>query len=62
MDEIVGKVLEYDQDPREVVTDPKARYFGIEMSDHLLVPGPNPRLGSTQFDWWLTHVPPPPNR
>ena len=24
-----------------------------------LIPGPDARLGATNFDWWLTHVPPP---
>jgi uncharacterized protein YbjT (DUF2867 family) len=59
MDEIVGRVLAYDKSPRKVVVDEEARYFGIKLSDQSLVPGPNPRLGSTKFDWWLTHVPPP---
>ncbi len=62
IDEIVGKVLEYDKDPRTVVVDPRALYFGLKLSDQSLVPGPNPRLGSTKFDWWLTHVPPPQKR
>jgi hypothetical protein len=31
----------------------------LKLSDQSLVPGPNPRLGSTKFDWWLAHVPPP---
>lgn len=59
LDEIVGKVLEYDRDPRRVVADPEARYFGVKLSDQSLVPGPNPHIGSIKFDWWLTHVPPP---
>ena len=59
MDEIVGKILEYDKDGRKVIIDPEALYFGIKLNDQTLVPGPNPRLGSTKFDWWLTHVPPP---
>jgi uncharacterized protein YbjT (DUF2867 family) len=59
IDEIIGKVLEHDQSPRRIVVDPEARYFGIKLSDQSLVPGPNPHLGSTRFDWWLTHVPPP---
>src|SRR5260221_5782968 len=50
MDEIVGKVLEYDKDRRKVIIDPEARYFGIKLNDQTLVPGPNPRLGSTQID------------
>ena len=59
LDELVGKVLAYDKDPRKVVMDPKALYFGIKVDDQTLRPGPNPRLGATKFDWWLTHVPPP---
>ena len=62
MDEIVGRVLEYDNSPRKVVRDPEAPYYGLKLSDQSLVPGSNPRLGSTKFDWWLTHVPPPPQR
>jgi hypothetical protein len=34
-------------------------WWVVGMSDQSLVPGPNPHLGSTKFDWWLTHVPPP---
>jgi uncharacterized protein YbjT (DUF2867 family) len=59
IDEIVGKVLAYDKSPRKVVVDSEALYFGVKLSDKSLVPGSNPQLGSTKFDWWLTHVPPP---
>ena len=59
LDEIVGKVLKYDKDPRKVVVDPEARYFGVKLNDTSLVPGQSPHLGSTKFDWWLTHVPAP---
>jgi len=59
LDEIVSKVLKYDKDPRKVVVDPEARYFGVKLSDASLVPGQSPHLGSTKFDWWLTHVPAP---
>jgi uncharacterized protein YbjT (DUF2867 family) len=59
IDEIVGRLLEYDKSPRKVVADPEALYFGIKLSDQSLVPGANPELGSTKFDSWLTHVPPP---
>jgi uncharacterized protein YbjT (DUF2867 family) len=60
IDEIVATTLEHDNDPRKVVVDPNALYFGIKLNDQSLVPGPGARLGSTKFDWWLTHVPPPP--
>jgi uncharacterized protein YbjT (DUF2867 family) len=59
MDEIVGTVLEYDKNPRKVVADPEALYYGAKLSDQSLLPGSNPHLGPTRFDWWLTHVPAP---
>jgi len=42
------------KDPREVVTDPKARYYGIEVSEKTLVPDDGARLGETRFETWLT--------
>lgn len=62
LDELVRQVIAYDKDPRKVITDPNALYFGVEVNDQTLRPGPNPLLGSTKFDWWLTHVPPPPKK
>ena len=62
LDEPVRKVLEYDNDMRKVIADPQALYFGVKVTEKALVPGPNPRLGSTKFDWWLTHVLPPQKR
>jgi uncharacterized protein YbjT (DUF2867 family) len=59
LDEAVRKVLEYDHDPRKVIADPEAPYFGVKVSERTLVPDAGARLGSTAFDWWLTHVPAP---
>ena len=59
LDEAVCKVLEYDHDARKVIADPAAPYYGAKVSEKTLVPGAGARLGSTRFDWWLTHVPPP---
>ena len=53
LDKLVACVLEYDQDPRKVVTDPDARYSGVKLSENSLIPGKDAKLGSTQFDWWL---------
>lgn len=58
MDELVGKVLAYDKDPRKVVVDANALYFGAKLTDKSLVPESSARRGPTRFDWWLTHVPP----
>jgi uncharacterized protein YbjT (DUF2867 family) len=62
IDELVGKVLAYDKDPRMVVVDFEALYFGIKLTDKSLVPGATARIASTRFEWWLTHVPAPPQR
>ena len=62
IDELVGKVLAYDKDPRTVVVDPNALYFGIKLDDKSLVPEANAERGATRFEWWLTHVPAPPKR
>jgi uncharacterized protein YbjT (DUF2867 family) len=60
IDELVGRVLAYDKDPRRVIGDPETPYSGVKLNDMSLVPGPNARLGPTRFEWWLTNVPPPP--
>lgn len=59
-DEAVRKVLEFDGDPRPVIADPKATYYGVELGEETLVPGANARLGRTTLNWWLANVPAPP--
>ena len=54
-DELVREYLSATSDPRKVVTDDKPLYYGIEVNDHSLVPGPNPRLGKVHFKDWLSH-------
>ncbi|RZU41807.1 SDR family oxidoreductase [Edaphobacter modestus] len=54
MAEIVKRALTAKHDPRPVVSDPGARYFGYAIDDHSLIPGgPNPRIAPTRFDDWL---------
>lgn len=55
LDELVRKGLAARNDPREVVADPHARYYGIELSDRTLLPGDDARLGETRFAEWLKH-------
>jgi uncharacterized protein YbjT (DUF2867 family) len=62
LDELMARVLEYDKDPRKVVTDPDARYSGAKLSENSLIPGKDAKLGSTKFDWWLENVAPPPKK
>jgi len=54
-DELVRQYLSATSDPRKVVTDDKPVYYGIEVNDQSLVPGPNPRLGKVHFKDWLSH-------
>jgi len=54
-DELVRQYLSATSDPRKVVTDEKPLYYGIEVNDQSLVPGPNPRLGKVHFKDWLSH-------
>ena len=51
--DMVRRFLLATKDPREVVEDPTARYFGAELQDNTLVPGPSPRLGTINFDAWF---------
>jgi uncharacterized protein YbjT (DUF2867 family) len=60
LDEAVRKVLASDHDPRKVIADPEAPYYGVHVSGRVLMPNPGARIGSTKFDWWIAHVPPPP--
>jgi uncharacterized protein YbjT (DUF2867 family) len=51
--EIVARYLQAVGDPREVVSDPEARYFGGRVAEHSLVPLGEARLGRIGFDEWL---------
>jgi uncharacterized protein YbjT (DUF2867 family) len=51
--ELVRRFLKARQDPRSVVDDADARYFGALLSDKTLVPGDGPRIGRTHFEGWL---------
>ena len=53
-DDLVRQFLNATGDPRTVITDPKALYYGIAVNDQSLTPGDNPRLGPTRFADWLS--------
>ena len=40
-------------DPREVITDPEARYFGAVLRERTLLPGPRAMLAPTRFEDWI---------
>lgn len=54
LDELVRRTLAARKDPREVVTDPQARYYGINVSESTLIPASDARLGETHFETWLS--------
>lgn len=53
LDDFVRRYLRATRDPREIITDTQARYFGTELGNQSLTPGDNPRLGATRFEAWL---------
>jgi uncharacterized protein YbjT (DUF2867 family) len=55
--EFVARYLKAVGDPREVVSDPEARYFGSRLEERSLVPLGEARLGHIGFDEWLRRSP-----
>jgi uncharacterized protein YbjT (DUF2867 family) len=51
--EIIARYLKAIGDPREVVSDPEARYFGGRVEERSLVPLGEARLGRIGLDEWL---------
>ena len=52
-DELIRLGLSARNDPREVVVDPHARYFGAELSERSLIPAGEARLGEIRLQEWL---------
>ena len=52
-DEYIQHYLTAKGDPRTVVADPKARYFGAELQESSLVPTNAAHLGEISFSNWL---------
>jgi len=52
MDEFIRDALAAWNDPREVVGDPHARYFGTELDERSLVPGEGAMLGHIRYSEW----------
>lgn len=60
MNELVGRFLKATNDPRKVVADPGALYYGqVAVDDRTLVPGENARIGAVHFEDWLSRYTPP---
>jgi uncharacterized protein YbjT (DUF2867 family) len=54
LDILIRDVLQADNDPRTVIGDEHARYFGTELTDSSLTPDSGARLGTTHFAEWLS--------
>ena len=54
LDEVVGRYLAARDDPRSVIADPHARYYGAELGERTLVPDSNATIGATRFEDWLS--------
>ena len=52
-DDLIRQGLGARNDPRDVVPDPHARYFGAELGERSLIPGDSARLGEIHFQEWL---------
>ncbi|MEU3655936.1 SDR family oxidoreductase [Streptomyces sp. NPDC032161] len=53
LDELIRTGLAAENDPRTVVTDPQAPYFGAVLRETTLLPGPDARITETRFTDWL---------
>ncbi len=53
LDELIRLDLSVRRDPRQVITDPNAGYYGVSVSETTLIPGRDARLGEAHFEDWL---------
>jgi hypothetical protein len=52
MDEFIRRGLKARNDPRGVVTDPHARYFGAELAERTLLAAGCEQIGETTCEEW----------
>jgi uncharacterized protein YbjT (DUF2867 family) len=52
LDELIRRVLKARNDPREVITDPNAPYYGITVTERTLLPGDDARIAQTRLEDW----------
>jgi uncharacterized protein YbjT (DUF2867 family) len=53
LDELIRRGLASLNDPRKVVADPEATYYGIKVTERSLVPDNGAMLGKMRFDDWI---------
>ena len=56
LDELIRRGLAARKDPRKVVGDPQAKYYGVKLTERELVPESNASLGKIRFDEWLAQT------
>ena len=62
LDDLVRTRLRASNDPRRVVTDPRARYFGVVLDDQMLVPATTATVFPSRFEDRLIDNAPAPVR
>ncbi len=60
--DIADEVLTAYEDPRRLIPDPRAPYFGAQITDHSLLPSPEARIGALRFENWLRQTLQPSDR
>ncbi|GAA3369104.1 SDR family oxidoreductase [Streptomyces antimycoticus] len=53
LDQLIRDMLAAKNDPRQVVADPGAKYFDVELQETSLLPGPDAEITETKFNDWL---------
>lgn len=53
LDQLIREMLAAKNDPRQVVADPGAKYFDVELQETSLLPGPDAEITETTFNDWL---------
>jgi len=56
LDELAQRALTAFHDPRQVISDPHGRYYGIQVSERTLIPENNAQLVETRFEDWLVQA------
>jgi hypothetical protein len=58
LDELIRKGLSFRGDPREVVADPQARYYGALLEERTLLPSADALTLDPRFEEWLVQTAP----
>jgi uncharacterized protein YbjT (DUF2867 family) len=62
LSDVATQVMTAYEDPRRIIADPHALYFGADLTDHSLLPDRDARIGALRFEDWLRQTLQPSNR